>query len=251
MRLRPVLALAATLVFGYLSAADLTIQFKSNAKAMMGMGGEGTETHYYSPDYHMVRNEKERRDTMVDFKEGVSYTIDHKKKVITKVTFEDAMAALDALNAGPAKEMPAMLAGMFGDPNDCKVVKGEKETVAGHVCQDWSIKVGKLGMDLAADPALKMPMPDASYAKMMSTRAAQFAKAGPMGASMKRLFEEMGKIKGIPLKTHMTGFMGMDTSTEATKVDVGPIPAGTFALPAGYKLEDAGKKMREEAAKAR
>jgi len=67
-----------------------------------------------------------------------------------------------------------------------------------------------------------------------------------MGLSYKRLYEELAKIKGIPLKTHMTGFMGMDVSTEAIKVETTPIPVATFVLPDGYKVEDMGKKMRED-----
>jgi hypothetical protein len=247
MRLRLVLALAATLVCGALAATDLTITFTSVTKGAMGMGGTGSEVHYYAPAFQKVANAKEMRDSLVDFKSGVSYTIDHKKKVISKISFEDAMAALEGL--GGTEQAPglgAMMGAFLGDPNDCKVEKKGTETVAGHACQAWTIKVGKLGMEIAADPTLKTPMPDADYAKMMKSRAAQFAKAGPMGASFKRLFEEMAKIKGVPLKTHMTGMMGMDVATEATKVEAGPIPASTFALPAGYKTEDLGKKMREE-----
>ncbi len=246
MRLRLVLALAATLVCGALAAADLTITFNSVAKGMMGAGGTSTEIHYYSSEFNMVRNEKERRDTLVDFKNGISYTIDHKKKLISKMSFEDALAALDALSASQPEGMGAMMGAMFGDPNDFKVDKVGPDTVAGRSCTAWNIKVGKLVMALSADPTLKMPIPDAAYMKMVQARAAQFAKAGPVGASFKRLYEEMAKVKGIPLKTHMTGMMGMDVATEATRIEQGPVPAATFALPAGYKMEDAGKKMREE-----
>ncbi|WP_316413853.1 DUF4412 domain-containing protein [Mesoterricola silvestris] len=246
MRLRLVLALAATLVCGALAAADLTITFNSVAKGMMGAGGTSTEIHYYSSEFNMVRNEKDRRDTLVDFKNGISYTIDHKKKTISKMSFDDALAALESLNAAQPEGMGQMFGAMFGDPNDFKVDKVGPETVAGRSCTAWNIRVGKLAMSLSADPTLKQPIPDTTYMKMVQARAAQFAKAGPMGASFKRLYEEMAKIKGIPLKTHMTGMMGMDVATEATKIEQGPVPAATFTLPAGYKIEDAGKKMREE-----
>jgi hypothetical protein len=245
MRLRLVLALAATLAFGSLAAADLTLTFNSTGKGPMGTGGTGTEVHYYTSEFQMVRNEKEKRDTLVDFKQGISYTIDHKKKVISKISFEDAMAALEGLSAAQPEGLGAMMGAMFGDPNDVKVEKGGQETVAGRACTAWTIRVGKLAMAISADPTLKVPMPDASYMKMVQTRAAQFAKAGPMGASFKRLYEEMAKIKGIPLKTHMTGMMGMDVATEATKVETGPLPASLFTLP-DYKVEDMGKKLRQE-----
>ena len=246
MRLRLVLALAATLAFGSLAATDLTIAFNTAGKGPMGSGGAGSEVHYYSPDFQLVRNEKERRDSLVDFKQGISYTIDHKKKKISKISFDDALAALDSLNQAQPEGLGAMMGALFGNPEDCKVDKLATETVAGRSCQDWTVRVGKLTMDLAADPTLKMPIPDATYARMMRTRAAQFAKAGPMGVTYKRLYEEMAKIKGIPLKTHMKGMMGMDFSTEATKIETGAIPAAVFALPEGYLVEDMGKKMREE-----
>ena len=60
---------------------------------------------------------------------------------------------------------------------------------------------------------------------------------------------ELAKVKGIPLRTHMTGMMGMDISTLATRIETGPIPASTFNLPEGYAVEDLGRKMREQMAK--
>ena len=58
---------------------------------------------------------------------------------------------------------------------------------------------------------------------------------GPMGKSMAKLYEELSKIKGLALKTNLSGFMGMKAATEATKVVEGPVPASVFALPTGYK----------------
>lgn len=229
--------MAASFVFATLSGADLTIHFASK---------NGTEVQYYSPDFQLTRNEGQRMDNMVDFRQGILYSIDHKKKVIGKMTFDDVFAALDGLQTALPEGLGGMMASFLGDPNDCKVEKTGTETVAGRTCTVWSIKVGKLSFVESVDPTLKLPMPDAAYAKMMRSRAAQFAKAGPMGASFKRLFEELAKIKGVALKTRMSGMMGMNAQSEATQVEAGPIPASTFALPAGYKVEDQGKKLREE-----
>ena len=250
MRIGLALSLFAVLAFGSLAAADLTITFKTSRKGPMGGDAAGSEIHYFSPEFSMVRNEKEQRDALVDFRSGTTYTIDHKKKVIGKLTFEDAFAAMDALGKAQPAAMGQMMGAMFGDPNDCKVTRGGAETVAGRSCQDWDIKVGNLTMALATDPTLKPPMPEAAYIRMVQSRAAQFAKAGPMGAIYKRLYEEMAKIKGVPLKTHMSGMMGMDVTSEAVKVETGPVPATLFVLPEGYKVEDAGKKLREQMAKA-
>lgn len=240
MRLRLVLAMAATLAFATLSATDLTITFNTTGK-----GGGGTEIQYYSSNFHKSRNDSQQRDTLVDFQQGISYVIDHKKKQISRISFDDAMAALDSMNSKLPEGMGAMMGAMFGDPNDCQVEKKGTETVAGRTCTIWSVRVAKMSELLSVDPALKMPVPDASYARMMQARAAQFAKAGPMGAVYKRFYEEMAKIKGIPLKTHVT-MMGVDVATEATRIETGPIPQATFTLPDGYKMEDMGKKMREQ-----
>ena len=242
MRLSPVLVLAATLAFAPVHATDLTITFNTTVK-----GTASTEVHYFSSAFNFVRNEKAQRDTLVDFRQGVTYLIDHKKKLVQKISFDDAMAAMEGMQKKMPEGLSAMMGAIMGDPNDVKVSQQGTETVAGRTCQVWLVHVGKLDTTLSVDPTLKIPIPDVDYARMLKTQAAQFAKAGPAGATWKRYFEEVSKIKGIHLKTRMTGFMGMDTLTEATRIEAGPIPASTFALPAGYATEDLGRKIRDQA----
>ena len=249
MRFRLVYALAATLLFGTVSAADLTITFTSTQKGMGGSATPGTEIHYYASSFLMTRTVEKKQDALVDFQHGISYNINHPKKTISKMSFDDALAVMGSMNQATNGGANQLMASMFGDPNAVKVTKLASEKIAGRECQAWQISVGKLTMELAADPTLKPPMPETAYVKMMKSRAAQMAQAGPMGAAYKRLYEEMAKIKGIPLRTHMTGMMGMDLSTLATRIETGYIPAATFVLPAGYQLEDMGKEMREKMAK--
>ena len=249
MKSRLLCALAATVVAGSLAAADLTITFTSTKKGMGG-GASGTEIHYYNPSFMMTRAVDQKQDVLVDFQKGINYNINHPKKTIDKMTFDDAISAMGAMNQAKNAQANQAMAAMFGDPNAVKVTKLPNEKIAGHDCQAWEITVGKLTMDISADPSLKPPMPEGAYATMMKARAAQNTQAGPMGAVYKRLFEEMAKIKGVPLKTHMTGMMGMDVTTLATKVELGAIPASTFVLPDGYKVTDMGKKLKEQMAKA-
>jgi hypothetical protein len=243
MNFRLVFALAAALAFGSLAAADLTITYTATAK---GLGKGGTEIQYFTPKFHLTSNEEAKTEALVDFEKGISYTIDHKKKTIQMLRMEDALDALEGLNQAQPEAMAGIMAGMFGNPNEVKVEKLDREQVAGRDCQKYLITVGKLSMALSADPTLKQPMPDASYMRMIQARAATMAKAGPLGASFKRLYEEMAKIKGVALKTDMKGFMGMRVTSEATKVDQSAIAGDRFTLPAGYKMEDQGKKLREE-----
>ena len=249
MRLRLIHALAAVLLFGSLSAADLTMTFTSNKKAMGSAAGPGTEIHYYTPNFMMTRTEEAKQDVLVDFQQGINYSINHPKRTIGKLSFADALASMEAMRKALPPGGNPMMGSMFGDPNDVKVTRMANEKIAGRDCQAWQITVGKLSMELAADPTLKPPIAETNYAKLMKMRAAQGAQPGPMGATFKRLYEEMAKVKGIPLRTHMSGMMGMDVSTLATRIETGPIPASTFALPAGYAVEDLGKKMRERMAK--
>ena len=244
MRLCLSIACAATLAFSTLAATDLTLTF-----ARKGAGTAGTEIQYHTAKFHLNRQPEQKLDSLVDYEKGISYTINHKKKTIEMLKMEDALAALASLNQSQSQPegLGLLMGSMFGDPNKYKVEKLGQETVAGRPCQNYLITVGKLTMALSADPTLKMPVSDAAYTRMMQAQAASFAKGGgPVGASFKRLYEEMAKIKGVPLKTEMKGFMGMNVSSVATKVEQGPIPADLFVLPVGYKMEDVGKKLRED-----
>ena len=229
-------------------AGDLTITMNSHGKGPMGSGSSGVQMHYYSSKFMRMNDATNQRDTLMDYGTMTSYTIDHKKKLIQKMRFEDAIDAMNSMPSEGKESMSQMMAMMFGDPNNFKVTEEGKDTVAGRSCTKYKIMVGKLVMEMSNDLSLKMPMPEASYQKMIKMRGAMMA-AVPSGKAFVRLYEEMSKIKGLTLKSHMTGMMGMDVSTEATAVKEGPIPASVFVLPAGYKMEDMGAKLKAEMAK--
>lgn len=230
-------------------AGDLTIVMNSKGKGPMGTSGGGREVHLYSAKAYRTNLESSQMDTLVSFEEMTTYTINHKKKVIQKLTMEDALAAMEEANQQMPEGMAGMMNMMFGDPDNFKVEELGNETVAGRTCKKYRITVGKLVFESSNDLSLKMPVPDASYAKMIKARGAMFAQAGPSAKIFGRLYQEMSKIKGIALKTRMTGLMGTDTTSEAESVKEAPIAASAFALPEGYATEDLGKKMREQLGK--
>ena len=232
-----------------LCAGDLTVTFNSKGKGPMGTKSDGIETHYYSSKFQRVNNAGSKIDSLVDYQSFTTYTINHGKKLIQKMTLDDAMAAMESMQAQMPEGLGAMMGSFFGDPNNFKVEELGKETVIGRSCKKCRITVGKMTFESSNDPTLMPPIPPASFAKMMKARGALSAAAGPMGKSMTRLYEEMSKLKGLALKTDMKGLMGINVSTEATQVVEGPIPASTFELPTGYKTEDLGKQLREQAAK--
>jgi hypothetical protein len=246
-----VLGLAAALLSWPLHATDMAITFNVVRTEAEEGGASHTEIRYYSEDYQLTRGVESLVDQLVDLHSGTSYTIDHKKGVISKLAFEDLMAMMEALNRSLSQGMSGPMADLLGDPRDSRVESLGTAQVAGRNCQVWRITVGRVTMVLSADPSLRTPGPETGYSMLMQARAAQMAKAGPMGAFYQRLSEEMEKVQGIPLETHLTGPMNVNTATEATRIDFGPIPAATFALPRGYRVEDLGEKIRKALAGSR
>ncbi len=244
------LALAA-LACATALAADLTIVMNAKGKGPLGSSTSGKEVHLYSAKAYRTNHEASQMDSLVSFEDMTTYTINHKKKVVQKLTMEDALAAMESMDQQMPEGMSGMMNMMFGDPDNFKVEELGTETVAGRTCKKYRITVGKLVFESSNDASLKLPVPEASYAKMIKARAAMFAQAGPSAKIFGRLYQEMSKIKGIALKTRMTGMMGTDTLSEAESVKEGAIPASAFALPEGYAQEDLGKKMREQMAKRR
>lgn len=232
-----------------LGASDLTITYEVESKSLLG-SKTTTETHYYTPKYQMVRNTMSKTDSLVDYSKATTYTIDHDKKKISMMRLEDALAAMESMDKQNPEAMGGLMGAMFGDASKCTVETMGSEVVAGHPCTIHKITSGKLVMLMSTDPKLNAPVPSASYTRMMRARAATMAKAGPSAAAFKRLYEEMSKIKGLPLKTKMSGFMGMNASSKAIQIKEGTISSTIFALPA-YPIEDVGKQMREEMAKGK
>ena len=225
-----------------LLAGDLTITFKASTKGLMGSTTEGTQISYYSTNFHKEVNEASKIDTLVDYEKGVIYTIKHKDKKIEMMTFEDLAALADAM-AKRLEKMPDFMKNMMGggDQGEMQVEQTGTDTVAGRPCKKFKLTMGKMLDELSVDPSLKPPMNPAAYAKFMKLRANGIP--GASGTTMKKLYEELGKLKGIPLRTHLSGLMGMDSSTEATEVKTSEIPASVFTLPTDYKTEDQGKKL--------
>lgn len=244
--------LLATLVStACLLAGDLTITSTSRHKGPMGASGDGIQTEYFNANYQKTVDESTRIDTMVDYGKGVFYTIHHKEKKIELMTFDDLVAIGEAMEARMAQmaNLPKAIQGMMGGKaGEAKVEKLGDDTVAGRACKKYKLTVGKIVEELSLDPSLKPPVNPAAFAKFARLRGNMYA--GPAGASMKKLTDELGKLQGMPLKTRVTGFMGTESTTEATEVKTSPIPASTFALPAGYKTEDVGKKTLKELQKS-
>jgi hypothetical protein len=109
---------------------------------------------------------------------------------------------------------------------------GAGETIAGYATEKYLITTSSVQLEISAAPALEVP---AAYYDLLSPH--QEAGAGPLG-DMGKVFEEMKKIRGMVMKQVSTlKIMGQTTvsTTVATSVQKGPIPASRFEVPAGYK----------------
>ena len=239
--------LAVLLLFASLSAlaADLTLTMTGTGK-----GHEGEQIHYWSAKFMRVNNGASQNDSLVDFEQGVSYTINHKKKTIQRLSWDDLEASMQAMNE-KMKDLPPMVLKMMGGGDGTVTVEDQgSETILGRTCHKWKVTMGSTIIETSNDPSLKPPIPAASYKRFLRLKNA-IGQMGPKAASLLKLGEEMAKIQGIALRTHTILPMMGDLTSVATAIKEGPIPASTFALPDGYQLEDAGKKMRESMAKGR
>lgn len=240
----PLLMVATSLL-----GADLTITFNSKGKGLFKAAG-GVQIEYFTENFMLTRDEANKQDVLVDYGKGITYTINHKKQTVEMLKLEDALAAMESAGA-QVEGMAGVMGAMFGDPNDVSVDKDGQEVVAERMCNRYKIRVAKLNAELYADPKLKLPVTEAIWAKHMKARAASMAAAGPAAAAFKRLYEEMSKVKGVVLRSIISGGMMMPTMERtATAVSTTDIDASLFKLPEGYKVQDVGKKMREDMAKA-
>ena len=238
--MRKLLAVALSLSMAGLSLLGGDLTLTSHVTGKGAFAKEGTQIQYVSPTRMRINQEGTRIDSMVDYGNGVIYAIDHGKRTITRMTFKDLQDAMDALNGRGGAFSGMMSRMMFGDTSEVKVEQLGADTVLGRPCHKVSIRVGKMVEELSLDPSLTFPIHD--YAKAMSMVNHM---PGAMGEIFKKLYQEIGQLKGVPLKTHVTGLMGMDMTTEVTAVSTAVIPDSVWALPAGYKLVDGGKNMKE------
>jgi hypothetical protein len=220
-------SLVLALAFGValpLCAEDLTVV----SKVTMGEKS-GTSTQYMTST--KSRSTDGQADSIVDFPTGKLTFIDHQKKTYWETTLEEMAAYMDGLE----RDMRGnpMLERMLGGADAVSVERGKgTRKIAGYDCDEYTMKMGEsFRFDVCAAKGLQPPP------QYYEGRKASFAAMGPMGKRYAKMFEEMKKVKGYPVALDMNVDMGMakiQTSTEATEIKKGPIPASTFDLPAGY-----------------
>ncbi len=212
---------------------DITLHQTTTISGMMGGGDRTTTSTQYYSSKALKTSSSEGQDNIILFETGKIINIDNKKKTYTEFTVEELNEMLSKLGgqSGPDKEKMEQIRKMMGQTvSDFSVTKeGPGETIAGYATEKYRV-TGPMEMEIHAAPDLKIP---ALYYDVMKVRA----QSNPM-FDMRKLYEEMKKINGMPLKTVMNMKMmnmEMKTATVVTSVDRGSIPASTFEVPAGYK----------------
>ena len=226
------LVLAALPVAG---ADDLTIVFKDGKGAL--------QTQYFTAN--RMRHNMGDHDSIMDFATGTITSIDNKKKEYSQVTLEQMEAAMKQASAqmeqAMAKVPPEMREKMEqmmgGATGVITVTKGGTKKVAGYDTQQYTITMGEnMKHDVWNTTALQFPFDPTQFRKMSGFSGPM--AGGPMMKSTAKLAEKMKEVQGFTLaETTSVKVMGhgTDTSKEAVEVKKGPIPAETFAFPAGYK----------------
>ncbi len=216
-----------------LFSKDLTLH--ETTTGGMGGGTNVTTTTYLS-DNAMKRSSSDGNDTIIRFDTGTMISIDHKKKTYTEMTMAELQAMLDKaagamqqMDGETAAAMRKMMGGGNGNISFSVAKVGPGEPIAGYATEKYLVK-GPVEMEIWAAPDVKVP---AAYYDAMKARM----RPNPL-FDMAKMYDEFKKINGMALKSVSTmKMMGreMTTTTIVNSVEKGPVPASTFAVPAGYK----------------
>ena len=215
--------------------SDLTVHQTTTSTGMMGGGGGGPQnsTIYFSGNA-MKHSSADGNDVIMRFDQQKMVFIDNKKKTYSEMTFDELQQTMDKmggqLKGMDPQQLEAMRKMMGQTMGDVKVTpQGAGETIAGYATDKYLISMGPMEMEVSAAPTFQIPPAYYNAVKLRMPKNPMF-DAG-------KLYDEMGKIKGMTMKSVMTMKimnMAMTTTTVVTSVEKGSIPASTFAVPAGY-----------------
>jgi len=226
-------------------AEDVTIV----SREKVGNGPEKVTSQYFTKE--RVRHNRGDQDTIFEYGAGKMIHIDHKKKQYSEMTLAEmeaqmqrVAAEMEKMNAQFQNMPPAirekMEKMMGGGSGAVTVTKGATRKIAGYEAQLYTLAMGaNMKMETWNTTALQFPVPEADLKKFASFANALGPMANnPMFKGVSKLTDEMKKIQGFALaSTTEVKMMGKSTITtsEATEVKPGPVPASIFAIPAGYK----------------
>ena len=238
-------ALCATVILALPAIAAAGDDLTLTSKVTRADGKTTTAVTYLSAEHARMAT-GDGKESLVDARTGLMTSIDTIKKTYYVTTREDMdrlMAGMQEHRNSPEmqKAQAAMQkhAGMY----EFSVKKsGVSKKIAGYRCEVWTISVGQMSTNeqcLSNDLQTPTPVWD-MYNKYSRSMRSSMASMGSAGSNAK-IEEQMKNMTGYPLWTQTTiDIMGHKTvvGSEVTDVRRGPIPASTWAIPAGYTKVD-------------
>ena len=136
--------------------------------------------------------------------------------------------AMDGIPAGLRDKM-------MGDAaKEVTLIKGEMRTVAGVLCQNYTVTLGeKFRLETCVTTSITPPFDPKNF-KNLTLLTAPFGGNG----AVNKLVQKMREIDGFSLSSSTSlGPFGkrIETATEATEIRRGPIEDRLFDLPPGFK----------------
>ena len=237
MRTVPSAMVALLLSAISLLATDLTLNQTSTDH-----GHEGEQTQLWSSRYMRINQPGNQVDFLVDFSQGVSYTIDHRRKVIQKMNWDDLEIAAEAFGEKMKRLPPLILKAMGANDAPIAVVDQGSEILLGRECHKWRIVLGPVIIETSNDPSVNPPVPAIPYQRFL--RLHTVIGQPQVDALMLKAGEELAKVQGLALNYRIVLPIAGQMTTVTTHFEEGPIPPSAFELPSDYQVEDSGRKMR-------
>lgn len=215
----------------------LTLHKKNESSGMMGRGGQNsTSVTYYGPE--AIRQQPAQGDWLIiRLDEQTMISVNDQKKTYSVLNFDEIQGQIDEagrkMEESENKQAMEMMKRMMGDRADAEVTVeklGPGPEIAGFPTHKYLVKAGLFDMTMWVTDQLQLP--DAYYDAMRLR-----TPPNPM-FDMGKLFEALKQIEGVSLKSEtVISIMGqkMTSTEEVTKAERGPISAGLFEVPEGYK----------------
>jgi hypothetical protein len=163
--------------------------------------------------------------------QGTAWRLDPVERTAERLDLEQMRAQSRSDSALAGELMGA------GEPDSVRTAPLPGKTVAGYRCRGFRLRSGFAVLDVYTTTAVPVQLD--AFAEFLEWTGAAEAMAG--------LWGEMRKLPGFPLETRaQINVLGevQETVSTVTRLQVAPVPASLFELPAGYRV-------RGEAAPAR
>lgn len=189
-----------------------------------------------------INRPESHTDFLVDFDHGISYTINHEKKFIQKVTWDDLEIASEAFGR-KLKTLPPLVQQVMGiNSGPVTVEEQGSESLLGRDCRKWKVTLGPVVIETSNDPSIPLPVPVLAYQRFLRLQAL-IGQLQSDPASTLKVGEALARIQCLSLKYRILLPIVGETATITTCIEDGPIFPSAFELPADYQVDDAGKRM--------